>query len=284
MSNDPCVSICIPTYRGARFLSRTIASVLAQTFPSFELWVVDDCSPDATEEVVRAIDDARVRYIRNDRNLGPNGNWNRCLDLARGRYFKLLPHDDLLETDALAEQVAVLDRDVDERLALVFGRRTIIDADDRPIMRRGLRGTPVGIIGAADLVRRTVRAGANIIGEPGNGLVRRSTALRVGPYDAQHPYLVDLDYWFRVLRFGDAWYTGRSTSCFRVSDAQWSVALGRQQFEDWKGFVDRFATDPAFGISSADRQVGFVRARINSRARAILYKLLFARRAKGPSR
>lgn len=88
----PCVSICVPTYRGAAYLANTIESVLAQTFTDFELVIIGDNSPDETRSVVARYSDPRIRYLKNQHNLGPEGNWNRCLQEARGRYFKLIPH------------------------------------------------------------------------------------------------------------------------------------------------------------------------------------------------
>ena len=86
---SPLLTIAIPTYRGAQVIGDTIRSVLSQTLSDFELIVVDDNSPDATEAVVLAFDDPRIRYLKNPANLGPEGNWNRCLAEARGRYFKI---------------------------------------------------------------------------------------------------------------------------------------------------------------------------------------------------
>ena len=161
----PVVSICIPTYRGSAFIAATIESVLMQSYREFELWVVDDASPDDTEAVVRVISDPRIRYVRNEVNLGPSGNWNRCRELAQGKFYKLLPHDDLLEPNSLQRHVDILEADPDERIALVFGSRAVIDERNRVVLRRGLSGVAAGPIDASRLVRRCVRAGTNLIGE-----------------------------------------------------------------------------------------------------------------------
>jgi cellulose synthase/poly-beta-1,6-N-acetylglucosamine synthase-like glycosyltransferase len=89
----PTVTVAIPTYNGTAFLAPAIESVLAQTLPNFELLIVDDHSSDDIDSVLALFDDPRIRVLRNDRNLGPEANWNRCLTEARGRYFKLLPQD-----------------------------------------------------------------------------------------------------------------------------------------------------------------------------------------------
>ena len=95
----PKVTIAIPAYKG-RFLGDAMASALAQDYKDIELVVVDDCSPDDVEGVVRGFDDSRIRYFRNGRNLGgesPAVNWNVCLDYASGDYFVLLCDDDTLD-------------------------------------------------------------------------------------------------------------------------------------------------------------------------------------------
>lgn len=166
------VSICIPTYAGAKFIGQTIQSVLNQSHQSFEIIVVDDCSPDQTAAVINGFDDQRIRYYKNAKNLGPEGNWNRCLDLVNGRYYKLLPHDDILMPDCLASQVAVLDADIDEEVALVFGAKAIINADGKRLMSRFPLGKRPLRMAPQKLINKCIRSGSNIIGEPGNGLIR----------------------------------------------------------------------------------------------------------------
>ena len=270
------VSVCIPTYNGAAFLAAAIDSVLHQTYPHFEIWVLDDNSPDDTEAVVAKFSDERVRYVRNSSNLGPEGNWNKCLELAQGKYFKLLPHDDLLAPDCLEKQVEVLEQDTTDDIGLVFGSRQIIGPDGRTLMTRGLGRAKAGRIDGLMLVKRCVRSGTNQIGEPGNGLFRTAMIKRVGSYDATYPYLVDLDYWFRILICGAAYYTATHSSSFRVSKGSWSVAIGGKQYHDFKGFVDKFHADARYRISTTDRAIGLVKARINTLARAIFYRYLFA--------
>lgn len=275
MTPKPLVSVCIPTCRGAAFLAATIDSVLNQTYPYFELWILDDNSPDDTQALVARYSDPRIKYIHNTKNLGPQGNWNRCLELAQGKYYKLLPHDDLLAVDCLEKQVAVLEADQAGEIALVFGSRQIVSPDGRVLMTRGLPGAKTGRIKGLTLIKRTVRAGANQIGEPGNGLVRQALINKVGLYDARHPYLVDLDYWFRILLYGDAYYTATQTSSFRISPGSWSVAIGGKQYRDFKGFIDKFHADARYRISRTDRAIGLVKARLNTVARALVYRYLF---------
>jgi glycosyltransferase involved in cell wall biosynthesis len=92
----------MPTYRGAAHLMATVDSVLKQSYTNFELVIVDDNSTDATRDIIASYKDSRIRSLKNERKLGPQGNWNRALSEARGRYFKLMPQDDLLASNCLA--------------------------------------------------------------------------------------------------------------------------------------------------------------------------------------
>jgi glycosyltransferase involved in cell wall biosynthesis len=268
----PRVSVCIPVWRGERHLAAAIASVLAQRFTDFELIVIDDASPDASAEAVAAFSDPRLRYLRNERNLGAEGAWNRGLALARGRYFKLLPQDDLLRPDALARQVAALDADADERIALAFSARQVLAPDGRALMRRGYPQAAAGRIEATALARRCLRRGTNLIGEPGAVLCRTALLRRIGGFDGRRPYVIDLDAWLRLLAFGAAWYEPEPLASFRISLGSWSVALAAQQSADFRALM---AGSPQLQRASAlDRLCGRWAPGLNQMLRRAFYRQL----------
>lgn len=107
--NAPTVSVIMPAYNGAALIGETIESVLAQSFDDFELIIVDDCSTDATLEVVRRYADPRIRTLRAPENGGPVLARNRAFAAARGSYIAGLDQDDLCTPDRFARQVAFLD-------------------------------------------------------------------------------------------------------------------------------------------------------------------------------
>jgi len=119
--SSPTVSVGIPTYNRAEGLRRALESVLAQSERDLEVIVADNASSDETARVVEeaVARDARVRSIRQPRNVGLTANFNTVLQAARGRYAMVLADDDWLEPDYLARCRAALD--ADERLALVAG-------------------------------------------------------------------------------------------------------------------------------------------------------------------
>jgi len=115
------VSIGLPVYNGERYLAGTVDSILAQDFTDFELIISDNASTDRTGEICRAYAerDGRVRYFRNERNLGAGPNYDNCFHKARGTYFKWAAHDDCLAPEYLSKAVAALDAAPDAVLCTV---------------------------------------------------------------------------------------------------------------------------------------------------------------------
>ncbi len=112
MKNDqslPKLSVIVPTYKGARFIGETLASILGQTFSDLEVLVIDDASPDNTVDVVSAIKDSRIRLIRNESNLGVAHTRNKAAALARGQYITPHDQDDLSEPTRFEKQIALLE-------------------------------------------------------------------------------------------------------------------------------------------------------------------------------
>lgn len=112
----PLVSVVLCVYNQAAYLAEAMESILRQTFTDFELIVVDDASTDSSPEVIRRFSDLRVRYTRNEHNLGHAGSLNRGFALARGRYLAIMDSDDISLPERLAHQVAFLESHPDVAL------------------------------------------------------------------------------------------------------------------------------------------------------------------------
>ena len=95
MSSTPNISIIIPTYNRAHYLAKAISCCQAQ-HGDFEIIISDNCSSDNTADIVRPfLNDVRIRYFRNDHNLGMMGNWKKCIyEHARADWFVLMSDDD----------------------------------------------------------------------------------------------------------------------------------------------------------------------------------------------
>ena len=111
----PRVSIGLPVYNGERYLRESIDSILAQTFQDFELVVCDNASTDATARICEeyAERDPRVRYFRNERNIGGINNANLTFERSRGELFRWAAHDDVCAPALLERCVQTLDERAD---------------------------------------------------------------------------------------------------------------------------------------------------------------------------
>ncbi len=123
----PYVSIGLPVYDGERFLAETLDSLLAQTFEDLELIISDNASTDRTQEICKdyLAKDRRIRYYRNDQNLGAARNYNRVFELSTGKYFKWAAHDDLCASALTERCVEVLDSE--PSAVMCYARTIIID-------------------------------------------------------------------------------------------------------------------------------------------------------------
>src|SRR5262245_12964431 len=103
MSN-PTVSFIVPCYKLAHLLPECVNSILGQTFSDLEILIMDDCSPDNTGEVARSFTDPRVKYVRNDPNLGHLRNYNKGIGLTKGEFVWLISADDCLRRPYIVER------------------------------------------------------------------------------------------------------------------------------------------------------------------------------------
>jgi glycosyltransferase involved in cell wall biosynthesis len=123
----PRVSIGLPVYNGENYIREAIDSILSQTFEDFELIISDNASTDETEKICReyANRDQRIKYYRNQQNLGAAKNYNIVFELSTGEYFKWVAHDDLCAPEFLEKCIKVLDSD--SSIVLCYPRTKLID-------------------------------------------------------------------------------------------------------------------------------------------------------------
>lgn len=96
MNNSTKLSFILPAWKGL-YLHQAIGSIVAQTASDWELVVIDDCSPEPLREIVESFGDSRIRYVRNEKNLGGKNlvkQWNHCITFATGDYIVLAADDD----------------------------------------------------------------------------------------------------------------------------------------------------------------------------------------------
>lgn len=107
---EKLVSVIMPSYNTANYIATSIESVQRQTYTNWELIIVDDCSTDNTDEVVRPLlSDTRIRYLKNEKNSGAAVSRNRALREARGKWIAFLDSDDLWMPKKLEKQVSFME-------------------------------------------------------------------------------------------------------------------------------------------------------------------------------
>jgi glycosyltransferase involved in cell wall biosynthesis len=132
--NTPLVSICTPTYNRPELLQRAVASCLAQTYTNFEVIVTDNSTNDLSQKLAGKWTDPRVRYYKNDGNIGPLASVNRGIALAGGKYIKVLMDDDLLKPRFLELTVKAMEENPSAGVAMA--PMELIDGNDRRIFPR----------------------------------------------------------------------------------------------------------------------------------------------------
>ena len=269
--SGPKLSVCIPVYNGAEFIKETIDSVLSQNFKDFEIVVVDNQSTDTTRDIVKSYSDPRVKLFVNDTNIGMIPNWNKAMEHATGKYIKILPADDFIYPACLEKQVKIMDADTKEKIAMVGGRRNIIDDTGKILFNRGFSKSECEVSGFA-AINKNVRSGGNIIGEGGAVMFRKSILTKTGNFNSDIFYVLDLDLWYKILIHGNYHALPDIVSSFRVSKSSASVNVVKKQREDMTNFINKIYLNKEYQLSWLSRKIGLFKSFALTQAKKILYK------------
>jgi len=197
------ITFAVPFYRGTDYLERAVRSAVAQTAPDWRLVVSDDSPDGSGAAVVARVGDARVSYHRNPHTLGMAGNWNRCLDLADSPLVTLLHADDELLPNYAAVMTAAAHPDA----AAMYCRAVVVGPEGKPTFSladrvKGLIAPRTagptrlaGPAGIAALLR------GNFITCP--TVCYRTDRLRDRRFDPRWRFVLDLDFFTRLLAAGD---------------------------------------------------------------------------------
>jgi len=265
------VSVVIPAYNNAMYIADTVRSVLQQTYDDFELIVADHSSIDGTSEVLESFrGDPKLRILTpTPRGGGAVANWNRVSRAATGEWIKLVCGDDLLDPGALAKQIAAVDEH--PSAVMVASRRRIVDSHGQEVIAaRGLAGLK-GLVSGRDAIRATVRAGANIFGEPVCVLLNRGQLEAAEWWTDAYPYLLDEASYVNVLLHGDVVAIREPLASFRISTTQWSVQLAKLQSEHATGFHHALREREPGLLSGTDVFIGDLKARCTAYGRRLIY-------------
>ena len=220
----PLVSICIPTYNAEKTVAATLRSVLMQSYGNFTVQVVDNHSTDGTIAVVEGFADPRVSIHRNLVNIGGEGNFNRCIELATGTYTAIYHADDLYEPEMVALQVSFLETYPEAGAA--FTQALLIDEDGSTI---GAIHQPHELAATGPLhhfpeVFKAILKHSNFLICPS---VMARTSVYQNDIKCWRGELFgpsgDLDVWLRMLQRGPVGVLPETTMRYRISSSQWSA-------------------------------------------------------------
>ena len=127
---DGLVSIIMPSWNTGKFIAESIQSVIDQTYENWELIIVDDCSTDNTDEVVASFDDARIKYLKNEKNSGAALTRNRALQETEGEWIAFIDSDDLWMPEKLEHQIAFMKKN---GYSLSYTEYEKIDEESTPL-------------------------------------------------------------------------------------------------------------------------------------------------------
>lgn len=203
MSNkNPKVSICIPTYNRAQFIEKAIESALNQTYSNIEVIVVDNASTDNTESMVNKYTDPRLKYFKNDHNVGMFGNFNRCLELANGKYIQLLHSDDYIDEDFIEKCITFLESH--ENVYLTFTSAKVFENDKIIDVYHVENSDNDYIFYAPDGFIKLLSWEISIYCP---SVILRSTVIdTTGPFILEFPYAGDYYQWLKISKKHDIAY------------------------------------------------------------------------------
>ncbi|ENK0837471.1 glycosyltransferase [Clostridium botulinum] len=119
------LTVVMTTYNREEFIGCAIKSVLNQTYQDFHFIILDNCSTDNTEQVVKSFNNSRIKYIKNKENIGFVGNINKAFKMCDTEYLIVVHDDDVLKPDLLEKEVSILDNN--SKVSIVGTNRTYIN-------------------------------------------------------------------------------------------------------------------------------------------------------------
>jgi glycosyltransferase involved in cell wall biosynthesis len=182
-------TVLMTVYNGLPYLPEALDSILNQTHPDFEFFIIDDCSTDGSYDSIASIKDPRIRLIRNDRNIGQTKSLNKGLLLASGKYIARMDQDDIALPERLEKQISFLKKKPD--VALLGTWWEIISAGGEHIRYRQCPVEHVEILDSFAI--------RNPFGHP-CVVYHRDAVLAVGGYPEDYIFAQDRVLWMLLAK------------------------------------------------------------------------------------
>jgi hypothetical protein len=279
----PAISVCIPTYNGAKYIAQTIESILNQTFTDFEIIVSDDGSSDKTLEIVGSFNDSRIVRIDRLSKVGAEANWNNAVATASASLVKLVCQDDLLYPQCLEVEVQTMSKSENQDVSFCFHLRDFVTPNSRKLSARRVGYSNLQKYSKTEILTKVVRSGGNPIGEPMAVTMRKLSLNSAGKFRGD--YVIDLDMWSKLSDQGSALFIEQHLSVFRISKTSWTSNLKKSQLSSVRALSKKLQIDSDGAITKFDllrgQIVGLVRAPVRQVASSLI---LLVDRLLGPAR
>ena len=279
----PAISVCIPTYNGAKYIAQTIESILNQTFTDFEVIVSDDGSSDNTLEIVGSFNDPRIVRIDRLSKVGAEANWNNAVATASASLVKLVCQDDLLYPQCLEVEVQTMSKSENQDVSFCFHLRDFVTPNSRKLSARRVGYSNLQKYSKTEILTKVVRSGGNPIGEPMAVTMRKLSLNSAGKFRGD--YVIDLDMWSKLSDQGSALFIEQHLSAFRISKTSWTSNLKKSQLSSVRALSKKLQIDSDGAITKFDllrgQIVGLVRAPVRQVASSLI---LLVDRLLGPAR
>ena len=279
----PAISVCIPTYNGAKYIAQTIESILNQTFTDFEIIVSDDGSSDETLEIVGSFNDPRIVRIDRLSKVGAEANWNNAVATASASLVKLVCQDDLLYPQCLEVEVQTMNKSENQEVSFCFHLRDFVTPNSRKLSARRVGYSNLQKYSKTEILTKVVRSGGNPIGEPMAVTMRKLSLNSAGKFRGD--YVIDLDMWSKLSDQGSALFIEQHLSAFRISKTSWTSNLKKSQLSSVRALSKKLQIDSDGAITKFDllrgQIVGLVRAPVRQVASSLI---LLVDRLLGPAR
>jgi glycosyltransferase involved in cell wall biosynthesis len=215
----------MPVYNAEDTIVGTLESIWSQTFEDFEVVVVDDCSTDATPELLADQTDPRLRILRNPENRRVAATFNRTVEHARASLIKFHESDDKFYPDCIAKMIELADEQPE--VGMIFCRRDMLFDPANPLQRSWVEqfGDVASRLGelhslndGRELFRRWMDVGFdfNCVGEPMVVMLRREILERAGGFNTHIRQRCDLDLWARAMVFCQVGFIPEALGEYRV--------------------------------------------------------------------
>jgi glycosyltransferase involved in cell wall biosynthesis len=223
VTNYPLVCICIPTYNSSKTIKKTLTSILNQKYKNIVVHISDNASTDNTIEIIETITDPRIKIHRNNKNIGGEGNFNRCIAIAEGKYTAIFHADDIYKYEMVYKQIEFLEANHDA--GAVYCQAQLINELGE---KKGIIKLPNEIyrddgLYSFEMIFRSVLKNSNFLTCP-SFMVRTNIYKYEIIYWREDKFRTssDLDVWLRILKKYKIGHIPETLMYYMLSSSQWS--------------------------------------------------------------